>query len=232
MTNPRSYTTGATAALQSLCRGSCYWPSCAEPVVRFVDGKPVANLQIAHIRAANRGGPRYVPDMEDIERNAFPNLILLCHPHHTIVDRDRSDKYTIEILHQWKVEREAAGQAALAGLRNVTEDRLQELISEAISPSIKQVQDAIQRLEQFDSQAAEVLRGLINRLTDTRSSFYLDEGIVRQFYDASRNLYRLDEGIVRSLEHAASQLRASLNEDTINQLMRAAESLRRARPDY
>jgi hypothetical protein len=31
--------------------------------------------------------------MTDAERNAFSNLMLLCHPHHTLIDKTAPDNY-------------------------------------------------------------------------------------------------------------------------------------------
>jgi hypothetical protein len=52
----RKYTHGVRFALAALCGGTCYWPGCGEPVVRFVDDDPISNLQIAHIAGATPGG--------------------------------------------------------------------------------------------------------------------------------------------------------------------------------
>jgi hypothetical protein len=171
--------------------------------------------------------------MSKEERNDFTNLILLCHPHHTIVDKAESHKYPAALLREWKAQREADGQAALAGLRNVTEERLQDLVTETMAPGVQQIQDAIRRLEQFDSEAAALLQGLINQLTDSRYPLILDEGIVRQLHEASRNIsVYLDEGIIRQLAYAADELRTTLNEDAIRRLERTVDRLRTNLPPY
>ena len=45
---------------------------------------------------------RYVADMTDDQRRSFPNLVLLCNPHHKLVDKVRPDDYSVEDLEQWK----------------------------------------------------------------------------------------------------------------------------------
>ena len=50
---------------------------------------PAIKVQIAHIRAANKNGPRFDANMTDDERRAFPNLLLLCTYHHASVDGKR-----------------------------------------------------------------------------------------------------------------------------------------------
>ncbi len=36
--------------------------------------------------------------MTNEERRSFPNLILLCVPHHDLIDHKEPDEYTVEIL--------------------------------------------------------------------------------------------------------------------------------------
>lgn len=50
----RNYSNATVAALMTLARGGCYAPRCGAPTVRMIDGKPVLNLDIAHIRARRR----------------------------------------------------------------------------------------------------------------------------------------------------------------------------------
>lgn len=145
MPHERKYAKGTEAALLALCGGTCYWPECGEPVVRFVEGDPVNNLQIAHIRALKPNGPRYTPETDD-QVNDFANLILLCHAHHVIVDRRRANDFSVKMLEQWKREREAGGQGALSGLRGVTEDRLQQWIADAVESRDRQVEDALSKI--------------------------------------------------------------------------------------
>ena len=68
-------------ALAALCGGTCYWPECREPVIRMIDGQPVSNLQIAHIRAAHFNGRAFChASLAADETRAFANLILLAIP--------------------------------------------------------------------------------------------------------------------------------------------------------
>ena len=57
----------------------------------FIDDEPYINYQIAHIRDAMPGN-RYDPAMTNDERRAFQNLILLCKPHHELVDSRHPDR--------------------------------------------------------------------------------------------------------------------------------------------
>lgn len=129
---PRDYTQGTERALFTFSGMSCYYPQCSVPVVVFIDEEPVCNVQIAHIHGANPRSARYEPSMTDDQRRAFANLILLCTPHHTLVDRLRPDQYPATALQEWKQQREADAGIDNAALAELTEDRLVELIEKAV----------------------------------------------------------------------------------------------------
>lgn len=80
MVDPRRSRPSDLAALVALADGTCMWPSCTEPVMRFVEDRWRMNVDRAHIRAARPGGPRYDPRMTDEERRDYGNLILLVLP--------------------------------------------------------------------------------------------------------------------------------------------------------
>jgi hypothetical protein len=84
----------------------CAHPACNEPLLRWVDGlaTPVLNSRIAHICAASALGPRYDETMNDEDRRAFDNLVLLCLPHAEEVDlKALADRYPAGILREWKL---------------------------------------------------------------------------------------------------------------------------------
>ncbi len=47
--------------------------------------------------------------MDDETRRSFANLILLCHPHHKLVDRLEPERFPAKVLLDWKEAREAQG---------------------------------------------------------------------------------------------------------------------------
>lgn len=132
MTGARDYREGAKQALFALAGRTCYYPDCRQPVVVFVEGIPVSNVHIAHIRGAAPGSARYDPSMRDEERASFDNLLLLCKPHHDLVDRLRPDDFSVDLLQDWKRQREGKELAALSGLGDMTETRLAELLENAM----------------------------------------------------------------------------------------------------
>jgi hypothetical protein len=203
-TDPRQYPQAVRAALVALCGGTCYWPGCPEPVIRFVDGDPVSNLQIAHIRAAEPGGPRYASGMTT---SAFRNLILLCHPHHTIVDKRRPQDFPVSTLEKWKAEREQDHEAALSQIGNVTAEGLQNVLAEALKDRDERLHQALERLEQSDAEAAQLLRGLVDELEDLRGSRHLDSGVTEGFTMAAEHLYQIyQSGVLEQFILAAHRL--------------------------
>jgi hypothetical protein len=187
---------------------------------------PVFNLQIAHIRAAERNGPRYVPGMTNDQRRAFANLIFLCMPHHTYVDKIRPQDYPIEVLEKWKCDRETGKLAQLIQVGNITEDRFQEIVADALEEKIKEVREAIARIEQIDTDAAALLRELADQMT--RPTFnteavemlrqsasilrpILEEGNVNSLYSAAKQLYEM-QGYLAELPYVVAQLKQSRRE--------------------
>ena len=144
-------------------------------------------------------GPRYVEEMSDDERRDFANLVLLCLGHHNTVDGRDWRKYSIVLLEKWKSDRETQFLAGLKELRDLTEDRLQEMISGALESQLKRLDEAISRLGQLDPSAASILRGLA---------------------------VGLDPDTIDVLHLTASQLRPVLNPDTVEELHLAATALR------
>jgi hypothetical protein len=223
MVNERKYARGVIPGLVSLSQGTCYWPSCDEPIVRFVDGLPINNFEIAHIRAINNGGPRWVDGLDQEQLNSFDNLVLLCLVHHKIVDKIRPHDFSIEILQDWKTAREASGQASLRGLRGVTEERLQEMIAESFLTVRTQIQDAIGRLEAVDLEAANLLRPLIDELAEARiNAYFPNEDVATMLASAGHNLANLEDAAA-ILATAADKL--TNLEDSAGMLASAAENL-------
>lgn len=130
---PRDYAVATERALYAFSGITCYFPDCPTPVIAFVDDEPISNVEIAHIRGANPGSPRYDPSMTDDERRAFANLVLLCKPHHEIVDKRHPDRYPPVALADWKAQREAAAGIDKMSLAGISEDRLVDLIERAVA---------------------------------------------------------------------------------------------------
>ncbi|MEV5961860.1 hypothetical protein AB0L70_08850 [Kribbella sp. NPDC051952] len=99
---PRDYSTGTERALFRLADATCYFPGCSTPIMTYESGEPIVAVEIAHICGAKEGSARFDSSMSDLERASFGNLILLCTPHHKLVDRIRPNEYPVDVLKEWK----------------------------------------------------------------------------------------------------------------------------------
>jgi hypothetical protein len=202
MPGPREYTRSTIFSLATLGEGKCYWPNppCNIPVTVVINGEPVTNLQIAHIRAANPNGPRFDPRMSDGERRSWKNLILLCTPHHSIIDKLKPNDYPIEVLEKWKSDRETGGLARLKGLSDLTEDRLQEMLAHSMKEAHKEIRNILAEHKPIDPDAAMLLSQAARHLNmETAEMLYMASSrlapalseYTQPFYQAARMLNRV-----------------------------------------
>ncbi|MFF5174175.1 hypothetical protein ACFY3U_16235 [Micromonospora sp. NPDC000089] len=122
----RSYSTRTLKILFALSGGCCAFPGCRLLLVdRRHDVSNPANLtNIAHIRGAADDGPRADPALSHAERDAYPNLMLLCPTHHKLVD-DHPDRYPVAVLLAYKAQLEEWVRARLtAAMVTVTSAEL------------------------------------------------------------------------------------------------------------
>lgn len=135
--DPHAYRSGTKSALFEMAKGTCYFPDCETPTIVFVkSGQPSVNVHIAHIEGAEVGSARYNETMTNEERRSFPNLLLLCIPHHDLVDHKEPDQYTVEMLREWKTAREIATTGAdAAELKGITEETLAAALEAAFRSS-------------------------------------------------------------------------------------------------
>lgn len=87
--------------------GLCSMPSCRASL--FEDPTEADDEALigenCHIVGEKKDGPRGTDPMELVDRNKYPNLVLLCRNHHKIID-SQITKYTIEKLHKIKRDHE------------------------------------------------------------------------------------------------------------------------------
>ena len=140
---PRDYTVGTERALFRFAEGTCYFPDCPVPIMTDAAGNPVVGVEIAHIRGANEGSARFDASMTDIERASISNLILLCTPHHKLIDRIAPDDYPVEVLTEWKAANEPAdGLAALD--RRLNESNLEGVLERIVGALTPQRQITVE----------------------------------------------------------------------------------------
>lgn len=207
MPDPRNYTRSSIFALAALGEGRCYWPDppCSVPVTVFINGEPVSNLQIAHIRAAKPNGPRYVPGMSDDERRSWKNLVLLCTPHHTYIDKLKPNDFSIEDLERWKSDRETGSLTKLKGLSDLTEDRLQEMLAYSIKEANREIRELLADGKTIDPDAAMLL---------SEAARHLNMTTAETLWEASRRLGLALDSHSEMLYSASRALAPALNDHT------------------
>ena len=89
--------------LFALSGNLCAFPGCSLPMV---EAAGVIVGEICHIHANRQGGPRFNEGQTEEQRQAFDNLILMCAPHHKIVD-SLPDLYSAEALKEMKTIHES-----------------------------------------------------------------------------------------------------------------------------
>ena len=195
MPGPRDYVRSTVMGLAHLSGGLCYRPGCPEPVFRWTDGEIHLIVEIAHIRAAKKGGPRYDENMTDEQRRHISNLMLFCDPHHDIVDQ-HWEQYPPETLRRWKTQREAKPNEALKRLRDVTPAGLRKIVAEGLEDHDSRLLQALDRLNRTDRETAGLVRGLIDELTEAytwQSRNVPDPEILTAFGIAVDKLWNIQE---------------------------------------
>jgi hypothetical protein len=196
MPGPRDYTRRTMFALAHYSGGLCYWPGCYETVLRTVNGEPHLTVEIAHIRGAYPGSARFDSSMNDDQRRDSPNLLLLCNPHHDIVDDKEQEKvYTIELLHRWKNQRESDPREALKRMRDVSPSGLRKIVAEGLEEHDAKLLQTLESLQARDEAAARLMRGLIDELAEaySRQREVLNGEMVESLSMTADRLYRMRE---------------------------------------
>lgn len=163
MSNGRNYTAGTKEALFMLSRGHCYEPSCKARVMEWTGSTWVSIVEVAHICGLHKGSRRYDDQMSERERNNFKNLILLCKKHHDLVDGEHTwMNYTVTTLTQWKTAREGNLADELDQLDWITQDRMQELMANAIEETLNKILGAIDSISSISTETLRILKSLVS----------------------------------------------------------------------
>ncbi|WP_139342490.1 hypothetical protein, partial [Protofrankia sp. BMG5.30] len=185
------FAAGVKNALFTLARGYCYEPSYREPVMKFVDGEPLTNVDVAHICALEPSGARYDPAMSLAERQAFGNLILLCTVHHKVIDRTPTrDRYPASLLREWKKKAEGDLGNRLKALSAVTEQRLENMIGEAVEATREGIDAALDDIATTNQEIAFAIRELVYEAFDRPQ---LDVDAIELLAHSARMLGGLEE---------------------------------------
>ncbi len=83
--------------------GYCQNPACSNELFVDAAGASIHVAEMAHVFAANDGGPRARLDLSKEERGAFENLVVLCANCHTAVDK-APEAFPDHMMLDWKRE--------------------------------------------------------------------------------------------------------------------------------
>ena len=83
--------------------GYCQNPGCSNELFIDASGKSIHVAEMAHVFAANDGGPRTNRALSEVERGSFENLVMLCANCHTMVDK-APEPFPDSTMLKWKRE--------------------------------------------------------------------------------------------------------------------------------
>lgn len=107
------------AIVWALGAGRCHYCN-ASLIGDYVSGNEHANFGfVAHIVAEKPNGPRGDPVRSPQLADEVSNLMLLCYPHHKLVDEDEEANYPEEVLLRMKADHEER----VASLTDISEER-------------------------------------------------------------------------------------------------------------
>lgn len=118
--------------LWSNTAGRCSFSQCNErlSVEEAAEFAPYTLGEMAHIKGNKPGSNRYDDNQSVTERDSYENLILLCPTHHTLIDKaENEERYTVEMLHEMKVEHETEIANRLDELKIEDLDQLKDQLS-------------------------------------------------------------------------------------------------------
>lgn len=94
--------------------GYCAFPECDTrlteqlPLASEAAGSQVVVAEEAHIRSARPDGPRHDPSYDKNLLDSYENIIILCAHHHTLIDKQRGEGFSVEELERIKASHESA----------------------------------------------------------------------------------------------------------------------------
>ncbi|TQV65692.1 HNH endonuclease [Exilibacterium tricleocarpae] len=118
--------------LWSNAAGRCSFSSCDVrlTVAEAAEYAPYTLGEMAHIKGNKPGSNRYDENQSSKERDSYENLILLCPTHHTLIDKiENQERFTVELLHEMKIEHETTVANRLDGIKIEELDQMKDQLS-------------------------------------------------------------------------------------------------------
>jgi hypothetical protein len=200
----RRYPSGTKEALCMLSRGHCYAPDCGSRVMRCVEGQWRIIAHVAHICGLNDTAARFDASLSVEERNGFGNLLLLCKPHHDVVDSKKLERrFPKGLLTRWKQEREGDYANDLLELGMVSDAMLRGWMTDAVADTRDEIAQAFDRLSDVNR---EFLASLKQAAMDFFDLPYLDPEDIQSLHYSATVFERIPD-YADLLVYPAQQLR-------------------------
>lgn len=169
--------------------GYCQNPSCANELFVDAAGESFHIAEMAHVFAANDGGPRAKPDLSVAERGAFENLVVLCANCHTMVDK-APDAFPDKMMLGWKREHATKLQGLFGAVQFGDRVAARQVVEPLLAQNLvifQQYGPHIEAARNPESGAAEQWkRKMLTRILPNNRR-------VLAFLDANRHLLKDDE---------------------------------------
>ncbi|MDT3230137.1 MULTISPECIES: HNH endonuclease signature motif containing protein [Pseudomonas] len=111
--------------------GRCSFTGCTEKltVEQAAESAPHTLGEMAHIKGRRKDANRYDATQNDVERDDYENLILLCPNHHTLIDKkENEEKFPVEFLLEMKICHETYISSKLNAIKYSTLEELKDNI--------------------------------------------------------------------------------------------------------
>lgn len=153
----------------------CAYPDCKRAMI---NNRGVMIGRICHIEAAKPAGKRFNKHMDNEERRAFENLVLMCGDHHTEID-SCAKTYPVKKLQKWKRKHEkkfsAIGKTLTRAFKDQFEDKTDGIVT-TLPKTCKRLQAAVP-----DAFSDGDIPDLINEIKDYTDRLNKCPDIYREF---------------------------------------------------
>lgn len=181
--------------LQRLYRDSgnqCAYPGCHEML--WTD-ENINMSVIAHIEAAEEGGPRFNPNSNDEQRRSYENLIPMCIKHSFWIDKEKNrQNYTVQKLKELKANHKNHVQEQLKS-KKIPKTVPEEILIEAhtsLQSSYSKIDNATQEIkEHIDKTNDATVNKIAELIKKSENHTKLFKSI-----DILLRDYRVDEALV------------------------------------
>ena len=193
----------------------CAFPNCSRLMIR-ADGKYIG--KICHIEGVR--GERFRATMDNEDRRAFGNLMLMCDEHHT--DTDDESVYTVDVLRRMKRDHEARFTDAAIRIYEAFEDlpakrrgtrvRTAERFSRVLgwnhgvaelTETADEINRFVERLAKMDIPTRRFLEAVVTKAHDLKGTANVDQDrgkLLVRWSAVAQAFGRTDEAIMAHVE--------------------------------